>query len=181
MFYLVHGAPTALSRFLESLLFLVFVFRLGRATLDAGQSLYYRGLANINLQRLGVRRQAQPIAFHVIATMEAVLMAGSHSDLVRVVMGGLLCLIYFRARAGDMSEIITFVIFQTFVECETQGAKTSSKDRLGTTLMAPRVIVSGLDWWPIFVELRNRLGIPLEGGALFLHSMQTRLGRTHSL
>jgi hypothetical protein len=33
--------------------------------------------------------------------------------------------------------------------------------------MAPRATVSGLDWWPVYVDLRNYLGIPLEGGALF--------------
>ena len=164
---LVQAAPTALARFLESLLFIVYVFKYGRAALDTGQSLYYRGLANLNLQRLGIRKQAQPIAMHVIATMEAVIMSGSHSILVRVVMGGLLCLVYFRARAGDMSEILSFVIYNTFIECSTRDAKTSSKDRLQTTLLAPRVTVSGLDWWPVFVDLRNFLGIPLEGGALF--------------
>ena len=94
---LVHAAPTALARFLESLLFIVYVFKFGRATLDTGQSLYFRGLANLSMQRLGIRKQSQPIAIQVIATMEAVMMSSSHSALVRVVMGGLLCLIYLLA------------------------------------------------------------------------------------
>jgi hypothetical protein len=164
---LVNGAATALQRFLEALVFMVFTFRFGRATLEAGQSLYFQGLANLNLKRLGLRRQAQPIPFHAVATMEAILASGSHSDLTRVIIGGLLFLIYFRARVNDMALIQSITLFDSFVEVDSDGAKTSSKDRLRTTFLAPRLTISGIDFWPIIIELRNNLGIPFEGGALF--------------
>ena len=164
---LVDGAPTALQRFLEALVFLVYTFRFGRATLEAGQSLYYQGLANLNLKKLGLRKQAQPLPFHAIATMEAILADTSYSDMIRLVAGGMLFLVYFRARVNDMALVLGFHVFDTFVECETESAKTSSKDRLHTTFVGPRVTISGIDIWQIYIDLRNYLGVPLVGGALF--------------
>ena len=164
---LVNAAPTALQRFLEALAFLYYTFRFGRGTLDASTSLYFQGLANLNMRKLGLRKQASPIPFEVVANMESMLADPNQSDLVRVIAGAMLFLIYLRARVNDLAVILSCTLFSEFVELDSEGAKTSSKDRLRTSFVGPRETLTGLDIWSIYIKVRDDLGIPLVGGALF--------------
>lgn len=164
---LVEAAATSVSRFVESVTFMAFTFMFSTNVKKIGENRYLMGKGQVDMQKLGPRKQAKPWDFDELASMEAAVYNRTYSDVVTMVMGATCHLCYLRARVNDLARILRYERFEDFYEIESDGAKTAKKDRLPVVFVGPLETVSGLDWSGSYSSFRDEMGVPLHGGALF--------------
>jgi len=141
------------------------------------------GLAELLAKRATCVKQASPLTVQQVATLESTCCtAEALQD--RILVGGLLLMIYSCARASDMSRVVKLVIdrVQTdgasldkhavagFIEASalhTKGARSQTHKRTLLPLVAPMSGVSGLSWWDHYLQAREAMGVASKGGLAF--------------
>ena len=164
---LMEKGKTAVQSFVGSLSFTAYIFGFGRSVSDAAASKYLAGLAAEKVRELGARKSAVPIDLEIVVIIELALVRGELTLILAVAAVGTLHLIYYRARCNDMDMIIKLEAKAEFKIAEVDSTKTAKDTRAKLRMMAPRETLSGEDWWSAALEVRESIGIPLEGGPLF--------------
>ena len=141
------------------------------------------GLAELLAKRATCVKQASPLTVQQVATLESTCCtAEALQD--RILVGGLLLMIYSCARASDMSRVVKLVIdrVQTdgasldkhavagFIEASalhTKGARSQTHKRTLLPLVAPMSGVSGWSWWDHYLQAREAMGVASTGGLAF--------------
>ena len=138
------------------------------------------GLAELLAKRAPCVKQASPLTVQQVAILEETCCtADAMQD--RILVGGLLLMLYSCARASDMSRVVKLVIDRVqsdgasmdkhavagFIEASalhTKGARSQSHKRTLLPLVAPMVGVSEWRWWDSYIQAREAMGISVKGG-----------------
>ena len=141
------------------------------------------GLAELMAKRAPCVKQASPLSVQQVATLEETCCtAEAMQD--RILVGGLLLMLYSCARASDMCRVVKLVIdrVQTdgasldrhavagFIEASalhTKGARSQTHKRTLLPLVAPMTGVSEWCWWDHYLQAREAMGISSQGGLTY--------------
>ena len=137
------------------------------------------GLADSLVKQAPVIEQAIALTVEQIKRTEMTC-CNSESLQDRVLVGGILLMIYGSARASDMARAIKLLVDRDvrqlnereanepegFIELAVLGNKGARSDvhrRLLLPVVAPMMSLSGGKWWDAFLEARMALGLETEG------------------
>ena len=141
------------------------------------------GLAELLAKRAPCVKQASPLSVRQVAALEETCCtAEAMQD--RILVGGLLLMVYSCARASDMSRVVKLVIdrVQTdgasldkhtvagFIEASalhTKGARSQTHKRTLLPLVAPMTGVSDWCWWDHYLQAREAMGVASKGGLAY--------------
>ena len=141
------------------------------------------GLAELLASRAPCIRQAVPLTVQQVSKLEE-LCCNTDAIQDRVLIGGLLVMLYSCARASDMSRVVKLVVDRVdnggvaladkevagFIEAcalHTKGARSRAHKRTLLPLVAPMIGVSGWRWWDSFLQAREAMGFTHRGGLAY--------------
>jgi hypothetical protein len=141
------------------------------------------GLAELLASRAPCIRQAVPLTVRQVAKLEE-LCCNIDAIQDRVLIGGLLVMLYSCARASDMSRVVKLVVDRVdtggvaladkevagFIEAcalHTKGARSRAHKRTLLPLVAPMIGVSGWRWWDSYLQARDAMGFTHRGGLAY--------------
>ena len=137
------------------------------------------GLAEMLVKRAPVISQAEPLTVEQVKQLER-LCCSTEPLQDKVVIGGMLVMIYGSARASDMSRTVKIILDMDphadtlkpdsepsgYIELGVLGNKGARKDthrRMLLPVVAPLVTLSGCKWWESWLEARSALGLGVSG------------------
>ena len=141
------------------------------------------GLAELLAKRAPCVKQASPLSVQQVATLEETCCtAEAMQD--RILVGGLLLMLYSCARASDMSRVVKLVVdrVQTdgarldkhtvagFIEASalhTKGARSQTHKRTLLPLVAPMTGVTDWCWWDHYLQAREAMGVSSKAGLVY--------------
>ena len=167
-------AKTRLSRFLEAVKFMTGTFQFSRSLIEVADSRYLTGMALQRVQTMPKRKSAAPISLEFVCRMEHYLGTTTVSGVFRMIVGGILILIYFRARINDADIIHEFTMYDTRFVMIVEDTKTS-RCREVVTLMAPPSSLTGKPVLEDYQSWREQEGIPLGDGWPLFPAMENNV------
>ena len=105
-----NAAPTAISRTLEAITFTAHLFGFSRTVKSIADSRFLSGKAQVQMRKLGRRKQAQPISFDILVLGEVTLVHRRADAPTSLSIGGILLMVYLRARVNDLECVLDLVI-----------------------------------------------------------------------
>eukprot|EP00435_Cladocopium_sp_Y103_P064869 s704_g26.t1 len=182
--YLSHlcGQPGAAGSsgksFLEAVRFTSFMLGLRSEELRL-ISQRVAGLAELLMKRAPAIAQAAPLQADQVRKLEREC-CSSDSLQDRILLGGILIMLFGCARASDMTRVVRVSIDRDtrpeadraptdpcgYIELSVlghKGAHSSTHKRLLLPVVAPMVSLTGLPWWDSWMEARMALDLVVEG------------------
>jgi hypothetical protein len=138
------------------------------------------GLAEMLARRAPCVKQAMPLSVQQVALLEETCCnADALQD--RMLVGGLLLMLYSCARASDMARVVKLVIDRVdttrdgsqkqfvagFIEASalhTKGARSVTHKRTLLPLVAPMAGISEWKWWDAYLQARDAMGMAQKSG-----------------
>ena len=133
------------------------------------------GLAEMLARRAPCVKQASPLTVQQVALLEK-LCCNADAIQDRILVGGLLLMLYSCARASDMARVVKLVIDRVdlsrvgsekqfvagFIEAsalQTKGARSHAHKRTLLPLVAPMAGISEWKWWDSYLQARETMGM----------------------
>lgn len=133
------------------------------------------GLAEMLARRAPCVKQASPLTVQQVALLEETC-CNADSIQDRILVGGLLLMLYSCARASDMARVVKLVIDRVdpsrvgsdkqfvagFIEAgalQTKGARSQAHKRTLLPLVAPMAGISDWKWWDSYLQAREAMGM----------------------
>ena len=141
------------------------------------------GLAEMLARRAPCVKQAMPLTVKQVALLEETCCnADALQD--RILVGGLLLMLYSCARASDMARVVKLVIDRVdparvgsqkqfvagFIEAsalQTKGARSQAHKRTLLPLVAPMAGISEWNWWDAYLQAREAMGMVHKNGLAY--------------
>ena len=137
------------------------------------------GLAEMLVKRAPVISQAQPLTVEQVKQLERSC-CSSEPLQDKIIIGGMLLMIYGSARASDMARAVKIIVDMDtqhsdlgsganpagYIELGVLGNKGARKDahrRLLLPVVAPLVSLSGCKWWESWQEARSAMELETSG------------------
>ena len=155
-----YTSKSTLSRLLEAVKFMGGTFQFGRSVVAAAESRFLAGKALKKVLEMPKIAKTKALELQFLCKLEHLVVHGELTVEVKMVMGGILILAYFRARINDADVIIKFIFYASRISMEVRDTKTSLSRHV-VILMAPTATLSGILWLDYFYLWRENQNAPL--------------------
>ena len=156
-------ARSAVDLLLQSLKFMAGTFQFGRSVLEAADSNYLAGRAMRAIQLMPKVKKAKSLELQFVCRLEYFFMHTVRDPEKKMVAGGLLTLIYYRARINDADVILSIEFYEERTVMQVQDTKTSEVRQV-VHLTASTESLTGEDWQAELFHWRTEQNAPMEDG-----------------
>jgi hypothetical protein len=157
----VHTHATSVASAISALNFVGGTF--GCSDLFAiTQSRRVAGASAESLAQLPAIKQSLALKPHALCKFEYAVHDEGCATELRILSGGFLLCVALRSRYSDASKIVSVSFDDELIQATPSSTKTSKLDasRKDLTMLGPRRLFTGLDWFGKWLSMRQSLGIP---------------------